>query len=50
MNRALERHNNREATVIPVILRDVDWKERSLCEVTSVTQGWPGCDLMAEQG
>src|SRR5258708_5001375 len=25
MTRALERHDAREATVIPIILRDVDW-------------------------
>ena len=33
MGRALERHHNREARVIPVIVRDVDWKRAAFAEL-----------------
>jgi internalin A len=36
MGRALERHEKGEALVIPVIVRDVNWRIRSICQTPSL--------------
>ena len=51
MKRALERHENQEARVIPVILRSVDWQGCAVRPPASAAQGvgkpvtlWPDRD------
>jgi uncharacterized protein YjbI with pentapeptide repeats len=45
LKRALERHKNREARVIPIILRSVDWHNASFGKLTALpTDGRPITD------
>lgn len=50
MRRALDRHANREAQVIPIVLRDVNWSEtplarlQALPEDGSAVTAWPNRD------
>lgn len=50
MKRALERHNNNEARVIPVIVRDVSWSRAPFAGLQALPEGgravtkWPDRD------
>ena len=50
MNRALERHENKEAHVIPVIVRDVNWKRAPFAKLQALPKDgnavttWPDKD------
>ena len=51
MTRALERHDAREAIVIPVIVRDVAWQEAKFGKIQALPKEgkavtlWPDRDL-----
>ena len=50
MTRALERHNAKEASVIPIIVRDCDWDIEPLRKLNALPKGvklvklWPDKD------
>jgi len=45
MTRALERHENREAHVIPVIIRDVNWSRAPFAKLQALPKGGKAVEL-----
>jgi hypothetical protein len=51
MKRALERHNNNKARVVPIILKPAQWRDTPLAELQVLPVGarpvteWPNRDL-----
>jgi internalin A len=46
MGRALERHAKGEARVIPIIIRDVNWRSAPFAKLTALPANWTAVTLL----